>query len=36
VSEVAYAHRLTAQRKPARLLAYVRSQMYDPSYPPYA
>jgi malate dehydrogenase (oxaloacetate-decarboxylating)(NADP+) len=36
VAEVTYARRLTAQRKPAKLLAYIRSQMYDPSYPRYA
>jgi len=36
VAEVAYARRLTAQRKPAKLLAYIRAQMYDPSYPSYA
>ena len=36
VAEVAYARRLTAQRKPANLLAYIRSQMYAPTYPTYA
>jgi malate dehydrogenase (oxaloacetate-decarboxylating)(NADP+) len=36
VAEVAYARRLTAQRKPAKLLAYIRSQMYEPAYPKYA
>ena len=36
VAEVAYARRLTAQRKPANVLAYIRSQMYDPAYPRYA
>jgi malate dehydrogenase (oxaloacetate-decarboxylating)(NADP+) len=36
VAEVAYARRLTAQRKPANVLAYIRSQMYDPTYPRYA
>ena len=36
VAEVAYARRLTAQRKPARLLAHIRAQMYDPRYPRYA
>ena len=36
VAEVAYARRLTAQRKPANLLAYIRSQMYEPTYPTYA
>ena len=32
VAEVAYARRLTAKRKPGRLLSYIRAQMYDPSY----
>jgi malate dehydrogenase (oxaloacetate-decarboxylating)(NADP+) len=32
VAAIAYAGRLTAQRRPARLLAYIRSQMYDPEY----
>jgi malate dehydrogenase (oxaloacetate-decarboxylating)(NADP+) len=36
VAEVAYARGLTAQRKPAKLLAYIRSQMYEPAYPKYA
>jgi malate dehydrogenase (oxaloacetate-decarboxylating)(NADP+) len=36
VAEVAYARRLTAQRKPAKLLAHIRAQMYDPRYPRYA
>jgi malate dehydrogenase (oxaloacetate-decarboxylating)(NADP+) len=36
VAEVAYARHLTAQRKPAKLLAYIRSQMYEPAYPKYA
>jgi malate dehydrogenase (oxaloacetate-decarboxylating)(NADP+) len=36
VAEVAYARRLSAQRRPARLLAHVRAQMYDPTYPRYA
>ena len=36
VAEVAYARRLTAQRKPANVLAYIRSQMYEPTYPRYA
>jgi malate dehydrogenase (oxaloacetate-decarboxylating)(NADP+) len=36
VAEVAYARGLTAQRKPANLLAYIRSQMYEPAYPKYA
>jgi len=36
VAEVAYARRLTSRRKPANVLAYIRSQMYDPAYPRYA
>jgi hypothetical protein len=36
VAQVAYSRRLTAQRKPAKLLPYIRSQMYDPRYPRYA
>jgi malate dehydrogenase (oxaloacetate-decarboxylating)(NADP+) len=36
VAEVAYARRLGAQRKPANLLAHIRSQMYEPTYPTYA
>ena len=36
VAEVAYARRLTARRRPANLLGYIRSQMYDPRYPRYA
>ena len=36
VAQVAYARRLAAQRKPANVLAYIRSQMYDPAYPRYA
>jgi malate dehydrogenase (oxaloacetate-decarboxylating)(NADP+) len=36
VAEVAYAHSLTSRRKPANVLAYIRSQMYDPAYPRYA
>jgi malate dehydrogenase (oxaloacetate-decarboxylating)(NADP+) len=36
VAEVAYDERLTPRRRPADLLAYVRSQMYDPRYPRYA
>jgi malate dehydrogenase (oxaloacetate-decarboxylating)(NADP+) len=36
VAEVAYARRLTSRRKPANLLAHIRSQMYDPAYPRYA
>jgi malate dehydrogenase (oxaloacetate-decarboxylating)(NADP+) len=36
VADVAYARRLTAQRRPAKLLARIRAQMYDPAYPRYA
>ncbi|MDH4094331.1 MAG: NAD-dependent malic enzyme [Betaproteobacteria bacterium] len=36
VAGVAYARRLTARRKPANVLAYIRSQMYEPAYPRYA
>jgi malate dehydrogenase (oxaloacetate-decarboxylating)(NADP+) len=36
VADVAYARRLTAQRRPAKLLAHIRAQMYDPTYPRYA
>jgi malate dehydrogenase (oxaloacetate-decarboxylating)(NADP+) len=36
VAEVAYARRLTSQRRPAKLLAHIRAQMYDPTYPRYA
>jgi malate dehydrogenase (oxaloacetate-decarboxylating)(NADP+) len=36
VAEVAYDERLTPRRRPADLLAHVRSQMYDPRYPRYA
>ena len=36
VAEIAYARRLTSRRKPANVLAYIRSQMYDPDYPRYA
>jgi malate dehydrogenase (oxaloacetate-decarboxylating)(NADP+) len=36
VAEVAYARKLTRQRRPARVLAHVRAQMYDPTYPRYA
>jgi malate dehydrogenase (oxaloacetate-decarboxylating)(NADP+) len=36
VAEVAYADKLTARRRPADVLAYIRSQMYDPRYPRYA
>ena len=36
VAEVAYADKLTTRRRPANLLAYIRSQMYDPRYPRYA
>jgi malate dehydrogenase (oxaloacetate-decarboxylating)(NADP+) len=36
VAEVAYARRLTSQRRPASVLAHVRAQMYDPTYPRYA
>ena len=36
VADVAYARHLSAQRKPANLLAFIRSQMYDPTYPRYA
>jgi malate dehydrogenase (oxaloacetate-decarboxylating)(NADP+) len=36
VAEVAYADKLTVRRRPADVLAYIRSQMYDPSYPRYA
>ena len=36
VAEVAFARRLTSRRKPANVLAYIRSQMYDPRYPRYA
>jgi malate dehydrogenase (oxaloacetate-decarboxylating)(NADP+) len=36
VAEVAYAGRLTSRRKPPGVLAYIRSQMYDPRYPRYA
>jgi malate dehydrogenase (oxaloacetate-decarboxylating)(NADP+) len=36
VAEVAYARKLTARRRPANVVAYVRSQMYDPRYPRYA
>jgi malate dehydrogenase (oxaloacetate-decarboxylating)(NADP+) len=36
VAEVAYARRLTSRRRPANVLAYIRSQMYDPRYPRYA
>jgi malate dehydrogenase (oxaloacetate-decarboxylating)(NADP+) len=36
VAEVAYAHKLSARRRPANVLAYIRSQMYDPHYPRYA
>ena len=36
VAEVAYARRLTAQRKPANVLAHIRAQMYEPTYPHYA
>ena len=36
VAEVAYTRRLTSRRKPANVLAYIRSQMYDPRYPRYA
>ncbi len=35
VARVAYARRLTAQRRPANLLAHIRAQMYDPRYPRY-
>jgi malate dehydrogenase (oxaloacetate-decarboxylating)(NADP+) len=36
VADVAYARRLTSQRRPAKLLAHIRAQMYDPTYPRYA
>ena len=36
VADVAYARRLTAQRRPAKLRARIRAQMYDPAYPRYA
>jgi malate dehydrogenase (oxaloacetate-decarboxylating)(NADP+) len=36
VAEVAYAQKLTARRRPADVLTYIRSQMYDPRYPRYA
>ena len=36
VAEVAYADKLTVRRRPADVLAYIRSQMYDPRYPRYA
>jgi malate dehydrogenase (oxaloacetate-decarboxylating)(NADP+) len=36
VAEVAYADKLSARRRPADVLAYIRSQMYDPRYPRYA
>ncbi len=36
VAEVAYAGKLTTRRRPANVLAYIRSQMYDPRYPRYA
>jgi malate dehydrogenase (oxaloacetate-decarboxylating)(NADP+) len=36
VAQVAYARRLTSRRRPANVLAYIRSQMYDPAYPRYA
>jgi malate dehydrogenase (oxaloacetate-decarboxylating)(NADP+) len=36
VAEVAYAAKLTARRRPSNVLAYIRSQMYDPRYPRYA
>ena len=36
VAEVAYADKLTARRRPADVLAYIRSRMYDPRYPRYA
>jgi malate dehydrogenase (oxaloacetate-decarboxylating)(NADP+) len=36
VAEVAYAGRLTSRREPPSVLAYIRSQMYDPRYPRYA
>ena len=36
VAEVAHAEKLTVRRPPANVLAYIRSQMYDPRYPRYA
>jgi len=36
VAEVAYARKLTRQRRPAKPLAHVRAQMFDPTYPRYA
>ena len=36
VAEVAYAGKLTTRRRPANVLAHIRSQMYDPRYPRYA
>jgi len=36
VAEVAYARKLTRQRRPAKPLAHVRAQMYDPTYSRYA
>jgi malate dehydrogenase (oxaloacetate-decarboxylating)(NADP+) len=36
VADVAYARRLTSQRRPAKLLAHIRARMYDPTYPRYA
>jgi malate dehydrogenase (oxaloacetate-decarboxylating)(NADP+) len=35
VAEVAYRRGLTAEREPQDILAHVKSQMYDPSYPGY-
>jgi len=36
VAEVAYAGKLTTRRRPANVVAHIRSQMYDPRYPRYA
>jgi malate dehydrogenase (oxaloacetate-decarboxylating)(NADP+) len=36
VAEVAYARKLTRQRRPAKPLAHVRAQMYDPTYSRFA
>jgi malate dehydrogenase (oxaloacetate-decarboxylating)(NADP+) len=36
VARVAYEQGLATNPKPADLLAYVRSQMYDPHYASYA
>jgi malate dehydrogenase (oxaloacetate-decarboxylating)(NADP+) len=36
VAAVAYADKLTARRRPGNVLAFIRSQMYDPRYPRYA